>query len=185
MSGFQLVCKILEQPAGALRIASGIPLVHRGPNRSSHPFGQRVGDVAFLVCLAALDQRTLAEGVEDHPAQGLGSVDHHQDRAIRMEPSFDQIFQQRLARSCVFGRAFPQAQGVFFAAAIDAHRGQHHVLGEVHPVDQQRDQLEPTQLASHQFGQPALRTDHEPFANGALAMQRTSTACGNGSSERA
>ena len=86
-----------------------------------------------------------------------------------LSPSFDQIFQQRLAGSRVLGRAFAQSQRMFFAIDIDADCSQHHMLGEVHSVDQQRHQPEPTQIALHQFGQPTLGTDHEPLADRALA----------------
>ena len=44
-----------------------------------------------------------------------------------------------------------------------------HVLGEVHPVDQQGHQLQSTQIASHQLGQAPLGADHEPLAHRAFA----------------
>jgi hypothetical protein len=69
-----------------------------------------------------------------------------------IQPTFDQIFQQRLAGRSVLGRSFSQSQRVFGAIHGDPDRRQHHVPGEVHSVDQQRHQLEPAQIALHQFG---------------------------------
>jgi hypothetical protein len=58
---------------------------------------------------------------------------------------------------------------MFGAIHVDPDRREHHLLGEVNSVDQQRHQLEPAQIASHQFGESALATDHEPLADRALA----------------
>jgi hypothetical protein len=44
----------------------------------------------------------------------------------------------------VFGGAFPQPQYVLFAVALDADRYQHYMFSEVHPVDHQGDQPNPT-----------------------------------------
>ncbi len=71
---------------------------------------------------------------------------------LGVQPSFDQILQQRLAGRRVLGRSFAQSQRVFFAVHVDPDRGQHNVFGEMHCVDQQRDQLQPAQIASHEFG---------------------------------
>jgi hypothetical protein len=65
--GFEFVREILHQPAGTLRIASGVGLVHRAAYRSAHPLWQRIGDIAFLVRVTALEQCALTEGVEVDP----------------------------------------------------------------------------------------------------------------------
>jgi hypothetical protein len=51
---------------------------------------------------------------------------------------------------------------------LPTYSNEPRALGEVNSVDQQR-QLEPAQIASHQFGESALGTDHEPLADRALA----------------
>jgi hypothetical protein len=83
--------------------------------------------------------------------------------------SFRQIFGQRLGRGGVLGRTLPKPQWMFDPIHVDAHHRQHQVLGEVHAVEQQLDQLELAQIASHQFSQSASGTDQEPLADGALA----------------
>jgi hypothetical protein len=41
-------------------------------------------------------------------------------------------------------------QHVLVTPAVDADRGQHHVLGEAHPVAHHRDQVQPAASALHQ-----------------------------------
>jgi len=79
------------------------------------------------------------------------------------------IGEQGLNRRRVLGCSFAQAQHLLAATLIDPHRRQHHVLAEVHPVDQQRNQGEPAKLAAHQFRQLALGAVHEALAYRALA----------------
>ena len=85
------------------------------------------------------------------------------------EPALGQIGQQGPYGRGVLGRALAQPQHVLVAVLIDAHCRQHHMLAEVHPVDQQRDHVELAQIAAHQFGQFALGAVDEPFAHRALA----------------
>lgn len=118
---------------------------------------------------AALDERARAEGVANRLVQGLGPVDHEQQRALRVKPALDQVCEQRLACGGVFGGSFAQPQYVFFAVAIDPDRGQHHMLGEVHPVDHHREQFQGAKLALRQRREFLCGPGHEPLADRALA----------------
>ena len=59
---------------------------------------------------------------------------------------------------------------MFFSTLVDADGCEHDMVGEVHTVGHQRHQLQPAQIALHQFRQLALRADHEPLADCALAL---------------
>ena len=82
--------------------------------------GQPLDHVAGLMELAALDWRVGAEGAADGFAQRLGAVDDEQPTDRRVEPALDQIVDQRLDHSGIFGRPLDQAKRMLIAAAIDA-----------------------------------------------------------------
>jgi len=72
--------------------------------------------VAPLVLLAALDQRQGAEAFDDGLAQRLAVVDHPQPRAVGIEPSIDQVAEQRAHHAAGLGGGIcshrkPRAKG--------------------------------------------------------------------------
>jgi len=73
--------------------------------------------MTFLLAMAAMDQRVLAEHVADRTAQGLGAVDHEQDRLVGVEAAVDEVGQQRARQGRVLRRAFPQA-GTFTPSVL-------------------------------------------------------------------
>ena len=66
--------------------------------------------MTFLVAMAAMHQRVLAEDVLDRPAQRLAAVDDEQDRLLGIEAAVDEIGQQRPRERGVLGRAFPEPE---------------------------------------------------------------------------
>jgi hypothetical protein len=51
--------------------------------------GQNVGDVPFLMAVAAMDEGVLTEDVADRPPQRLAGVDREQDRLGGVEAAID------------------------------------------------------------------------------------------------
>ena len=51
--------------------------------------------MTFLVAMATVHQRVLAEDVLDRPAQSIAAVDDEQDRLVGIKPPVDQVGQQR------------------------------------------------------------------------------------------
>ena len=68
-----------------------------------------------------------AEGAADDFAQRLGAVDDEQPTDRRVEPALDQIVDQRLEHSGIFGRPLDQAERMLIAVAIDAEGGDQRV----------------------------------------------------------
>jgi hypothetical protein len=68
--------------------------------------------------LAALDRGVGAEGAANDFAQRLGAVDDEQAADLRVEPALDQIVDQRLDDSGIFGRALDQAERMLIAVAV-------------------------------------------------------------------
>ena len=66
-------------------------------------------------------------------AQGLGTIDHEQLRAVGGKPAFDKIGKPRFARGSVLGRTLAQAQDVLLPADVEPERRQHEVIGERTP----------------------------------------------------
>ena len=93
--------------------------------------------------LAPLDRRVVAEGAADDFAQRLGAVDDEQPTDRRVEPALDQIVDQRLEHSGIFGRPLDQAERMLIAVAIDAEGGdQHQVVANMQPIDLDDQQVE-------------------------------------------
>jgi hypothetical protein len=83
---------------------------HPGPDHWPVTLGQQIGDVPFLVTMAAVHQRVLAEDVLDRAAQGLAAVDDEQDRLLGVQAAVDEVGQQRPREGGVLGRAFPEPE---------------------------------------------------------------------------
>jgi hypothetical protein len=72
---------------------------------------------------------------------GTGCDEQPTDR--RVEPALDQIVDQRLDHSGIFGRPLDQAERMLIAAAVDAERGdQHQVVANIQAIDLHFIQLE-------------------------------------------
>jgi hypothetical protein len=73
-----------------------------------------------------------AEGPANDFAQRLGAVDDEQPTDPRVEPALDQIVDQRLDHSGVFGRPLDQAERML----IDAEGGdQYQVVANMQAID--------------------------------------------------
>ncbi len=71
----------------------------------------------------------------------FSAIDHHQDGAIGIEPTLNQVSQQRLAGTRYSRSLLPATlRRACGSVALDADRCQHYVVGEVHPVDHHGDQ---------------------------------------------
>jgi hypothetical protein len=84
------------------------------------------------VDLVPLDRGVGAEGPANDFAQRLGAVDDEQPTDPRVEPALDQIVDQRLDHSGVFGRPLDQAERML----IDAEGGdQYQVVANMQAID--------------------------------------------------
>jgi hypothetical protein len=90
--------------------------------------------VAPLVLLAALDQRQCAEALDDGLAQRLAAIDHPQPRTIGIEPSIDQIAEQRAHDPAGLGGALAQPQHVLVSLGVDAQGHQDDAVTEVDAI---------------------------------------------------
>ena len=82
--------------------------------------------------LVPLDRGVGAEGPANDFAQRLGAVDDEQPTDPRVEPALDQIVDQRLDHSGVFGRPLDQAERML----IDAEGGdQYQVVANMQAID--------------------------------------------------
>jgi hypothetical protein len=91
------------------------------------------------------------------------------------KPAFDEVGQERLARSHVLGRAFAQPQHVLLAAGVDADRGQHHVIGEAagRRMFRNIEVHDPSSVMSkdeHDKEKPERRGRHSEHVNGGDAV---------------
>jgi len=148
--------------------SQGIGVVIGGAHLRGHRRGQGLGQLRLyvpnLVQLAPVH-----DGVVEHRlhrgVQRLGPVQHAQDRPGGVQAPVPQADQQVLDHGGVLGVALDHAQGVLGAVDADAQRHHAQVIGEVHPVDHQRHQVQPRQVASQQLGQGGLGGGHEPPAH--------------------
>ena len=100
----------LEPLLGELGVAERPRRAHPGADLVAVAFGQQIADIAFLVALAAMHQRVLAEDVADRLAQRLAAVDDEQDRLPGIQAAVDEIGQQRAGERGVLGRCLPRAR---------------------------------------------------------------------------
>jgi hypothetical protein len=86
--------------------------------------------------LAPVDRGVAAEGAANDFAQRLGAVDDEQPTDPRVEPALDQMVDQRLDHSGVFGRPLDQAERMLIAVAVDAEGGdQYQVVANMQAID--------------------------------------------------
>ena len=92
------------------------------------------------------------DGVVEHGlhrgVQRLGPVEHAQDGPGGVQAPVPQADQQVLDDRGVLGVALHHAQGVLGPVDADAQGHHAQVVGEVHPVDHQRHQVEPDRSAA-------------------------------------
>ncbi len=97
--------------------------------------------MTFLVTLTAMHQRPGAGDVTDGLAQRLGSVEHEQHPLLWVEPTLDQVGQQRGRDRRVLGRSLPQRQRDLGPVSGDPERDDMRRGGQVDPVDHHHRQL--------------------------------------------
>jgi len=137
----QLACQCLQFGLGQQRVGDVVGDAHALGDGGAERIGQAVGDIAELVELAALDHRVV-EHVGDRAAQGLGAVDHTQDRPGGVQATLAQACEQVTHHGGILGRAFGQSEGDLGAVDGDAERDHAGVAGDVDAVDQQADQIQ-------------------------------------------
>ena len=105
--------------------------------------------------LAALDER-LVEHVLDRAGQGLGAVEHGEDGPGDVQAPLAQPGDQVRDQGGVLGGALLGREGVLGPVDADAQGDDAGVLAEVHPVDHERDQVQPVEPTGHQLRQRGL-----------------------------
>jgi hypothetical protein len=105
--------------------------------------------------VAALQDRAV-EHLAHTGGQRLGPVEHRQDRAGGVQPTLAQVNEQPADQGGVLGRPFGQRERVLGPVAVDAQRNHAAVLGEVHPVDHERHQVQAREVGGQQLGQRGL-----------------------------
>jgi len=93
------------------------------------------------VQLAPSDDRVVQD-VHDGLAQGAAAIEHDQDRLGDVQAAVAQTGEQIRCQGGVLGRALHQRQRMFGALQVDAERHDAARLGEVHPLDHHRDQVQ-------------------------------------------
>lgn len=91
--------------------------------------------MTFLVPMAAMHQRVLAEHVADRPTQRLAAVYHKQDRLLGIQATVDQVGQQRPGERGVLGRPLPQPERDLDALGRDPERDDVAAVGDLDPVE--------------------------------------------------
>ena len=129
-------------------------------------------DVSDLMQLAALDDRVI-EHVDHRLAQRLGPVDADQHRAGDVQAPLPQVHQQVGDQRGVLRGALHQRQRMLVPVDVDAQSHDAARLGEVHPVDHQRHQIQPGQIRGEQLGQGGFGHRHKPAGDRRLACRRT------------
>ena len=109
--------------------------------------------MTFLVAMAAMHQRVLAEDVLDRPPQRLGAVDHEQDRLLWVEAAVDEIGQQGACQRGVLGRPLPQPERDLDAVGRDAERHDVRALRDLDAVEHHHRQAHVLKATTHQLGE--------------------------------
>lgn len=134
--------EIIEQAPSAPGITGRVGLIHRPSHRGSQPLGQRLGDIALFMLAVALNQGVGANTSTTALCSALEPSITTNNERFAIQSALDQIGQQRThggRRSRSRPRAVPARAFCF----VHAHRRQHHMLAEMHPVDQQLGQGKP------------------------------------------
>lgn len=87
------------------------------------------------------------------PPQGLAAVDHPQPRTIGIEPTINQVAEQRTHDSGALGGTLAQSQNVLVASGVDAQGHQDDAVTEVDAIDHHR-QLQLLDRAGQPLMQP-------------------------------
>jgi hypothetical protein len=124
--------------------------------------------MTFLVALAAMDQRVLAEDVLDRPPQRLAAVDDEQDRLLGIQAALDQVGQQRPRERRVLGRAFPEPERDLDAVGRDPERDDVRAIGDLQPVEHHHRQAHVIQPPRHQLPERGAGALDEQFRHRAL-----------------
>jgi hypothetical protein len=186
MGAVQLPRERLQLGLGDQRVAVVVGAPHPVGNRGPNVVRELVGDVAQLVQLAALHDR-MVEHILDRAAQGLGAVDHHQDRAGDIQAPVTQPGEQVGDHGGVLGRALDQPERDLGPVDGDGERDHAAMAGNMHAVDHERDDVQPGQVPGEQLGQGMLGRGHEPTgdrrlgrgARGPLAVRSTAVPTGS------
>jgi hypothetical protein len=109
--------------------------------------------MTFLVAMAAVHQRVLAEDVLDRAPERLAAVDHEQDRLLCVQAAVDEIGQQRAGQRRVLRRAFPQPERNLDALGRDPQRDDVSALGDLQPIEHHHRQAHVIQPTRHEIAQ--------------------------------
>jgi hypothetical protein len=162
---------VLQLGLGHQRVGVVVGATHPLGDGGGHRVGQPVRDVAELVELAALDHRVV-EHLQHRAAERLGAVDHHQDRPGHLQPTLAQPDQQVTHHRGVLGGALGQGERDLGAVDGDAEGDHPGVLGHPDAVDQQRHQIQPSQILGEQLSQGVLGAGDEPARDRRLRRPR-------------
>ena len=122
---------------------------------------QVIFDVSDLVELAAADHRPV-EHVQDRAAQRLGPVEPARIGRVTSRPRSRSPTISSVTRVAFSVEPSTSANGCL-APSMSMPEGDHAgVLAEVHPVDHERDQVQPGQVRGQQLGQRGLGLGDEP-----------------------
>ena len=109
-----------------------------------------VNDVASLVHLTTLHQRSLAGMTPHRRRQRLASVQHVQSGHAEVQPARRQIAQQLADYAGILARSFAQAQHCFAPVDTDPQGHDHLSIPERRAIDQHRAQPQLAQRPLHQ-----------------------------------
>jgi hypothetical protein len=126
-------------------------------------------DVSGFVDLASLHEGPSAEVAAERRAQTLAALDDEEPRAVRREPTRDEVVEHGLARDLVLRRAFPESGNMLCARRVDAERAEHDVLAEVNIGDEDGSDVEVTERMRDPLGELVPRPRDEASPCGALA----------------
>ena len=168
MLAIQPAGEVLQAPAGRLDVGTRIGAREDRPDPRPLHLREMLEHVAPLVDLTTLHQGGAPERLGDRGMQRLPAVEDDQQTAFGAEPAALQVGQQALTHGRVFGRALPEAQGVFCPRGIDAKGDDDTVPADVHAVDQQRGEVEVLQRRGPPSVQLRLGLRHEAPTDGAL-----------------
>jgi hypothetical protein len=97
----------------------------------------------FLILELAAGDDGVVEHVLDRAGEGLGPVEDGQDRPGDVQAPFPQPDDQGGDQGGVLGRAFLDRQRHLDPVDRDPQRHHADMVSEVHPVDHERDQVQP------------------------------------------
>jgi hypothetical protein len=120
------------------------------------------------VLYAALHRHLVAEHLTDRFAQRLRAVDHEQHSLLDVEPTVDQIGQQRGGDGRVLGRTVPHAERELLALGRDPKRDDVRAAVQLDPVEHDHRQAQVGERAVHQVPQQLAGAVHERARHGRL-----------------